>query len=64
MLLQIVCKPTRGSTINVMIEFQRLVNEDQRDLREKKRLEEVGFVYLRYVTEPKTLWSWYEPYIN
>ena len=47
-----------------MIEFQRLVNEDQRDLREKKRLEEVGFVYLRYVTEPKTLWSWYEPYIN
>uniref|UniRef100_A0A0E0GX61 Pre-mRNA-splicing factor 38 n=1 Tax=Oryza nivara TaxID=4536 RepID=A0A0E0GX61_ORYNI len=38
---RIVCKPTRGSTINV-----------------------VGFVYLRYVTEPKTLWSWYEPYIN
>uniref|UniRef100_A0A0E0DWQ1 Pre-mRNA-splicing factor 38 n=1 Tax=Oryza meridionalis TaxID=40149 RepID=A0A0E0DWQ1_9ORYZ len=24
----------------------------------------VGFLYLRYVAEPKTLWSWYEPYIK
>ncbi|KAG8373487.1 hypothetical protein BUALT_Bualt11G0029300 [Buddleja alternifolia] len=24
----------------------------------------VGFLYLRYVADPKTLWSWYEPYMN
>eukprot|EP00897_Mesotaenium_endlicherianum_P003434 jgi/Mesen1/3118/ME000184S02182 len=24
----------------------------------------VGFLYLRYVAEPKTLWSWYEPYLR
>ncbi|KAF3341570.1 Pre-mRNA-splicing factor 38B [Carex littledalei] len=24
----------------------------------------VGFLYLRYVAEPKTLWGWYEPYIK
>ncbi|KAF8732833.1 hypothetical protein HU200_015177 [Digitaria exilis] len=24
----------------------------------------IGFLYLRYVAEPKTLWSWYEPYIK
>lgn len=25
---------------------------------------QVGFLYLRYVAEPKTLWGWYEPYIK
>nr|CAB3469453.1 unnamed protein product [Digitaria exilis] len=25
---------------------------------------QIGFLYLRYVAEPKTLWSWYEPYIK
>nr|TKW19590.1 hypothetical protein SEVIR_4G030400v2 [Setaria viridis] len=24
----------------------------------------IGFLYLRYVAEPKTLWAWYEPYIK
>ncbi|KAL7094318.1 hypothetical protein ACP275_11G095700 [Erythranthe tilingii] len=24
----------------------------------------IGFLYLRYVADPKTLWSWYEPYIK
>ncbi|KAK3131582.1 hypothetical protein QOZ80_6AG0508380 [Eleusine coracana subsp. coracana] len=24
----------------------------------------IGFLYLRYVAEPKTLWTWYEPYIK
>ncbi|CAN6215169.1 unnamed protein product [Urochloa humidicola] len=24
----------------------------------------IGFLYLRYVAEPKTMWSWYEPYIK
>eukprot|EP00249_Psilotum_nudum_P019658 c27362_g1_i2 orf=637-1905(-) len=24
----------------------------------------VGFLYLRYVGDPKTLWSWFEPYIK
>lgn len=24
----------------------------------------VGFLYLRYVADPKTLWSWFEPYIK
>ncbi|GFQ06896.1 pre-mRNA-splicing factor 38b [Phtheirospermum japonicum] len=24
----------------------------------------VGFLYLRYVADPKTLWSWYEPYLK
>uniref|UniRef100_A0A0D9WLP6 Pre-mRNA-splicing factor 38 n=1 Tax=Leersia perrieri TaxID=77586 RepID=A0A0D9WLP6_9ORYZ len=24
----------------------------------------IGFLYLRYVAEPKTLWGWYEPYIT
>ncbi|KAJ1288168.1 hypothetical protein BS78_02G069700 [Paspalum vaginatum] len=24
----------------------------------------IGFLYLRYVAEPKTLWNWYEPYIK
>ncbi|KAL5224428.1 hypothetical protein ABZP36_011067 [Zizania latifolia] len=24
----------------------------------------IGFLYLRYVAEPKTLWGWYEPYIK
>lgn len=27
-------------------------------------LPQVGFLYLRYVGEPKDLWSWYEPYIE
>lgn len=25
---------------------------------------QIGFLYLRYVAEPKTLWGWYEPYIK
>merc|ERR1719473_192225 len=24
----------------------------------------LGFVFLRYVCPPKTIWAWYEPYIN
>jgi hypothetical protein len=24
----------------------------------------VGFLYLRYVADAKTLWTWYEPYIK
>ncbi|XP_051117610.1 pre-mRNA splicing factor SR-like 1 isoform X1 [Andrographis paniculata] len=24
----------------------------------------IGFLYLRYVVDPKTLWSWYEPYLK
>ncbi|KAL2499077.1 PRP38 family protein [Abeliophyllum distichum] len=24
----------------------------------------IGFLYLRYVADPKTLWSWYEPYLK
>ncbi|KAH6808044.1 PRP38 family protein [Perilla frutescens var. frutescens] len=24
----------------------------------------VGFLYLRYAADPKTLWSWYEPYLR
>ncbi|KAE9596117.1 hypothetical protein Lal_00030579 [Lupinus albus] len=24
----------------------------------------VGFLYLRYVADPKTLWNWYEPYVK
>ncbi|KAK1259330.1 hypothetical protein QJS04_geneDACA005540 [Acorus gramineus] len=24
----------------------------------------VGFLYLRYVADPKTLWGWYEPYVK
>lgn len=25
---------------------------------------QVGFLYLRYVADAKTLWTWYEPYIK
>lgn len=25
---------------------------------------QVGFLYLRYAADPKTLWSWFEPYIQ
>lgn len=25
---------------------------------------QVGFLYLRYFADPKTLWNWYEPYIK
>ncbi|KAL2551301.1 PRP38 family protein [Forsythia ovata] len=24
----------------------------------------IGFLYLRYVADPKTLWNWYEPYLK
>ncbi|CAN6331593.1 unnamed protein product [Urochloa humidicola] len=24
----------------------------------------IGFLYLRYVADPKTLWTWYEPYLR
>ncbi|XP_011100064.1 pre-mRNA splicing factor SR-like 1 isoform X1 [Sesamum indicum] len=24
----------------------------------------IGFLYLRYIADPKTLWSWYEPYLK
>ncbi|KAH9290415.1 hypothetical protein KI387_034532, partial [Taxus chinensis] len=24
----------------------------------------VGFLYLRYVGDPKTLWGWFEPYVT
>ncbi|OIW02636.1 hypothetical protein TanjilG_24087 [Lupinus angustifolius] len=24
----------------------------------------VGFLYLRYIADPKTLWNWYEPYVK
>ncbi|KAJ6847482.1 pre-mRNA splicing factor SR-like 1 isoform X1 [Iris pallida] len=24
----------------------------------------IGFLYLRYVAEPKTLWNWFEPYVK
>eukprot|EP00252_Welwitschia_mirabilis_P012118 TRINITY_DN2697_c0_g1_i2.p1 TRINITY_DN2697_c0_g1~~TRINITY_DN2697_c0_g1_i2.p1 ORF type:complete len:485 (-),score=113.76 TRINITY_DN2697_c0_g1_i2:354-1808(-) len=24
----------------------------------------IGFLYLRYVADPKTLWGWYEPYVK
>ncbi|XP_019432721.1 PREDICTED: pre-mRNA-splicing factor 38B-like isoform X3 [Lupinus angustifolius] len=27
-------------------------------------LERVGFLYLRYMADPKTLWNWYEPYVK
>lgn len=25
---------------------------------------QVGFLYLRYAAEPKTIWNWVEPYIT
>lgn len=25
---------------------------------------QVGFLYLRYAADPKTLWSWFEPYVK
>ncbi|KAI9118098.1 hypothetical protein K1719_010430 [Acacia pycnantha] len=25
---------------------------------------EIGFLYLRYVGDPKTLWKWFEPYVR
>lgn len=25
---------------------------------------QVGFLYLRYAADPKTLWGWFEPYIK
>ena len=25
---------------------------------------QIGFLYLRYVADPKTLWEWYEPYLR
>jgi hypothetical protein len=25
---------------------------------------QVGFLYLRYVADPKTLWGWYAPYVK
>lgn len=25
---------------------------------------QIGFLYLRYVCDPKNLWSWYEPYVS
>jgi pre-mRNA-splicing factor 38B len=25
---------------------------------------QIGFLYLRYAADPKTLWTWYEPYIE
>lgn len=25
---------------------------------------QVGFLYLRYAADPKTLWTWFEPYIE
>lgn len=25
---------------------------------------QIGFLYLRYSADPKTLWTWYEPYIK
>lgn len=25
---------------------------------------QIGFLYLRYVGDPKSLWSWYEPYLE
>lgn len=27
-------------------------------------LVQIGFLYLRYVADPKTLWTWYEPYLR
>ncbi|KAG8100730.1 hypothetical protein GUJ93_ZPchr0013g36979 [Zizania palustris] len=30
----------------------------------KLTIKQIGFLYMRYVVEPKTLWSWYEPYIK
>ncbi|EMS52731.1 hypothetical protein TRIUR3_17316 [Triticum urartu] len=27
-------------------------------------LQQIGFLYLRYAADPKTLWTWYEPYIQ
>lgn len=25
---------------------------------------QVGFLYLRYVADPKTLWNWFEPFLK
>lgn len=25
---------------------------------------QIGFLYLRYVADPKTLWNWFEPYVK
>lgn len=25
---------------------------------------QIGFLYLRYAADPKTLWTWFEPYIK
>jgi hypothetical protein len=27
-------------------------------------LVQIGFLYLRYVADPKVLWMWYEPYLR
>jgi len=27
-------------------------------------LVQIGFLYLRYVADPKVLWTWYEPYLR
>lgn len=27
-------------------------------------LVQIGFLYLRYVADPKILWTWYEPYLR
>ena len=24
----------------------------------------IGFLYLRYVADPKTLWGWFKPYVK
>ncbi|KAF8010242.1 hypothetical protein BT93_J1008 [Corymbia citriodora subsp. variegata] len=29
-----------------------------------KHPDSIGFLYLRYATDPKTLWSWCEPYVK
>ena len=27
-------------------------------------LVQIGFLYLRYAADPKTLWNWFEPYVK
>ncbi|RVW47615.1 hypothetical protein CK203_019639 [Vitis vinifera] len=33
-------------------------------LKKNKVVLQVGFLYLRYAGDPKTLWNWFEPYVK
>ncbi|XP_057444693.1 pre-mRNA splicing factor SR-like 1 [Lotus japonicus] len=44
-----------GKHVNLVHGFSLVSTESERG---------VGFLYLRYVADPKTLWSWFEPHIK